>query len=172
MADEIEIVEEQEKKVSEKSKVPILLLLVLSLNFLVVFGIAFFIFYSKFIYKKPIITNKQIEEQIVDNVNQFPEFIEYKLEAFTVNLKKAKSNNYLNARFTLIAVDYETKGEIDKKVDVIRDKIIEVLNTKTPIELVSVQGKLFLKDQIVTEVNAILKHGSVKEVYIESFVIQ
>lgn len=147
-------------------------LILVGLSFFITIGAAFFIFYLKKIYKRPIISNQSLEEKIIKQAEGYPEFIEYKLEPLTVNLKKTNVDSYVNCKFTLIAVDYETKGELDKKVDVIRDKIIEILSSKTAIELVSVQGKLFLKDQIVTDVNAILKKGSVKEAYLESFVIQ
>jgi len=144
----------------------------LALNLFLVLASAFLILYIKHFKKSSFISDDQLKEKIVKEIKGYPDFIEYKLEPFTVNLKKSKLDNYLNARFTLIAIDHDTKGELDRKVDLIRDKIIEILNNKSALDLVSVQGKLFLKDQIVTQINTILNKGSVKEVYIESFVIQ
>ena len=164
---------EEIKPTDDKTdKISKLYLIMIGVSFFITLGSAFFIFYLKKIYQKPVISNQFLEDKVIKEAEGYPEFIEYKLEPLTVNLKKTNVDNYVNCKFTLIAVDYETKGELDKKVDVIRDKIIEILSNKTAIELVSVQGKLFLKDQIVTDVNAILKKGSVKEVYLENFVIQ
>jgi flagellar FliL protein len=52
-----------------------------------------------------------------------------------------------------------------------RDKIVRVLNEKTFDDLESIQGKLFLKDKIVEEVNKILDKGLVKDVYFTDFVM-
>lgn len=165
-------VQEKKRVELDPDKVSKTFLIIVGISFFIIISSAFFIFYLKVIYQRPIISNQELENKVIEDAEAYPEFIEYKLEPLTVNLKRTNEDNYVNTKFTLIAVDYETKGELDKKVDIIRDKIIEILSNKTAIELVSVQGKLFLKDQIVTEVNAILKRGSVKEAYIESFVIQ
>jgi len=52
-----------------------------------------------------------------------------------------------------------------------RDRIVRLLNEKTFSDLESIQGKLFLKDKIVEEVNKVLKVGLVKDVYFTDFVM-
>ncbi len=52
-----------------------------------------------------------------------------------------------------------------------RDKIVRILNDKTFDDLETIQGKLFLKDRIVEEVNHILDKGLVKDVYFTDFVM-
>jgi flagellar FliL protein len=52
-----------------------------------------------------------------------------------------------------------------------RDKIVKILTDKTVDDLESIQGKLFLKDKIVAEVNQILHKGLVKDVYFTDFVM-
>ena len=52
-----------------------------------------------------------------------------------------------------------------------RDKIVRILNEKTFDDLETIQGKLFLKDKIVSEVNQILDRGLVKDVYFTDFVM-
>jgi len=162
----------EEKTKEASSKLNKIFIVALILNVALVVASAFLIFYIKYFKGSAYLSDQVIKDKIVKELKAYPDFIEYKLEPFTVNLKRSKNENFLNARFTLIAIDYETKGEIDKKIDVIRDKIIEILNNKSALELVSIQGKLFLKDQIVTQINSLLNKGSVKEVYIESFVIR
>ncbi|MEQ1722573.1 MAG: flagellar basal body-associated FliL family protein, partial [Pseudobdellovibrio sp.] len=52
-----------------------------------------------------------------------------------------------------------------------RDKIVRILNEKTFDDLETIQGKLFLKDKIVAEVNQVLDKGLVKDVYFTDFVM-
>ena len=47
----------------------------------------------------------------------------------------------------------------------------KVWNDSTVDELETIQGKLFLKDKIVAEVNQILDKGLVKDVYFTDFVM-
>lgn len=52
-----------------------------------------------------------------------------------------------------------------------RDRIVRILNDKTFDDLETIQGKLFLKDKIVSEVNQVLSKGLVKDVYFSAFVM-
>ena len=53
-----------------------------------------------------------------------------------------------------------------------RDSIIRILNSKSFSDVESVQGKLHLKNEIVTKLNGSLKKGVVKNVYFSDFVVQ
>ena len=55
---------------------------------------------------------------------------------------------------------------------VARDQIVKILNSKKYEDIETIQGKLFLKDQIATSMNGILHKGSVKDVYFNEFVVQ
>jgi flagellar FliL protein len=55
---------------------------------------------------------------------------------------------------------------------VARDQIVKILNSKKYIDIETIQGKLFLKDQIQTAMNKMLQKGSVKDVYFSEFVVQ
>ncbi|MNU01437.1 flagellar basal body-associated protein FliL [compost metagenome] len=53
-----------------------------------------------------------------------------------------------------------------------RDQIVRILNDKNFSDLESIQGKLFLKDKIASEVNQLLRKGVVKDVFFSDFVVQ
>ena len=53
-----------------------------------------------------------------------------------------------------------------------RDEIVNILNNKRFEDLESIQGKLFLKDQIARRVNSYLERGVVKDIYFSDFVVQ
>jgi flagellar FliL protein len=142
------------------------------INTLGILTVIYLTYYTKFAYHKPTITDKKVMVEIEEQKDKLMDFIDYKLEPFTVNLNKSPYGKFVNTKFTLLAVDYATKDELDKKIDKVRDSIISILNKKYPEELSSIQGKLFLKDQIVTTINGLLEKGSIREVYIETFIIQ
>lgn len=96
-----------------------------------------------------------------------------KLDKFTVNLAGEPK------RSIRIEVNLELLNEksYEESLDVgnlprIRDRIVSVLNDKTFSDIESIQGKLFLKERIATEVNSILDEGVVKDVYFSEMVVQ
>ena len=53
-----------------------------------------------------------------------------------------------------------------------RDTIVQILNGKEFPELQTIQGKLFLKDEISVALNQQLKRSFIKDVYFSRFVLQ
>lgn len=53
-----------------------------------------------------------------------------------------------------------------------RDRILNILSETSFSDIESIQGKLFLKDEIAKELNSILDQGVVKNVYFSQFVVQ
>ncbi|HEX4922723.1 MAG TPA: flagellar basal body-associated FliL family protein [Bdellovibrionales bacterium] len=95
----------------------------------------------------------------------------YTLDPFSVNL------DGLPRRFirTVISVEMlDDKGfeEIVGLGAQSRDAIVRLLNGKTYDDLETIQGKLFLKDQIASVLNKQLRAGVVKDIYFNEFVIQ
>ena len=96
----------------------------------------------------------------------------YTMDKFTANLAGVpKRTIRLQVNLDMISplafqeiMDFEYRAKA-------RDRIVRILNEKTVDELESIQGKLFLKDKIVSEVNQILDKGLVKEVYFTDFVM-
>ena len=52
-----------------------------------------------------------------------------------------------------------------------RDTILRVLSEKTFTDLESLQGKLFLKDELLKNINKALRVGLVKDIYFSDFVM-
>ena len=96
----------------------------------------------------------------------------YTMDKFTANLAGVpKRTIRLQVNLDMISplafqeiMDFEYRAKA-------RDRIVRILNEKTVDELESIQGKLFLKDKIVSEVNQILDRGLVKDVYFTDFVM-
>jgi flagellar FliL protein len=96
-----------------------------------------------------------------------------KLDKFTVNLN-GEPRRTIRLEVNLEMLNEESYEEVMdvSRMPKIRDRIVAVLNDKTFSDLESIQGKLFLKEKITSEVNAILDKGVVKDIYFSEFVVQ
>ncbi|MCH8820052.1 MAG: dCTP deaminase [Acidobacteria bacterium] len=73
---------------------------------------------------------------------------------------------------TLELSNPEVKMEVDENLKKILDSILILLSSKTFEQVISVQGKFRLKDEIITRVNRFLVLGHIKNVYFSEFIIQ
>lgn len=94
------------------------------------------------------------------------------LEPFLVNLSKSKGKRFLKVTLTLELSNPEVKMEVDENLKKILDSILILLSSKTFEQVISVQGKFRLKDEIITRVNRFLVLGHIKNVYFSEFIIQ
>jgi flagellar FliL protein len=99
------------------------------------------------------------------------------MDKFTVNLagdplRDPKRTIQLEVNLEMLNKEgFEEVINNDKRARA-RDRVIQLLGSKSFAELDNIQGKLFLKDQIASELNKILDKGVVKDVYFTSFVVQ
>lgn len=93
------------------------------------------------------------------------------MEPIIVNLASEGGRRYLKVSLQLEPGKAETTQEITSHQTQIIDTLITVLSSKTAEELLTVEGKIRLKEQILTRLNGILTSG-VKNVFFVEFVIQ
>ncbi|MDK9694381.1 MAG: flagellar basal body-associated protein FliL [Sulfurimonas sp.] len=96
----------------------------------------------------------------------------YPLDAFTVNLKSDSGRRYLKTTISLELNGKELSMELDKKVPVIRDRIIRILTSKTLEEISSKKGKQKISEQIMDTLNSMITDGSIQGIYFTEFVVQ
>jgi flagellar FliL protein len=77
-------------------------------------------------------------------------------EKFTVNLQREEGDQYLQAGITLKVLDPALELKIKAAMPEIRSKLLFLLSSKKPSELVSSQGKTILVEQVIAEVDGIL----------------
>lgn len=97
----------------------------------------------------------------------------YTMDKFTVNLA-GEPKRTIRVEVNLEMLGKEGFEEIinsDNRAKA-RDLIVRILNDRSFSDLESIQGKLFLKDRIATDINALLAEGVVKDVYFSEFVVQ
>ncbi len=97
--------------------------------------------------------------------------ITYSLEPFTVNLADG-GERIVQVKVTLEMLDENGFEEVVSMGAHARDTIVTILNGKKFNELQTIQGKLFLKDEITVALNGQLNQSFIKDVYFSRFVLQ
>jgi flagellar FliL protein len=165
-----------------KKKLPVgmILQIVFAVANLGVTGLGVFWVYSATIgWHSPSITESQLAEsrlaeaESADKEGSGSGPLIYTMDKFTVNLSgEPKRSIRVEVNLEMLGKDgFEEVINSDNRAKA-RDRIVRILNDKTFGELESIQGKLFLKDRIATELNAILDKGVVKDVYFSEFIVQ
>jgi len=144
----------------------------IGLNLVFMFGGLATIYNLKVVYKRPPITedteskNLNFDREIRDSNP-----VMFSLEPFTINLD-GSPHKLVRTTIQLEMLSEEGYEEAVNLTPVARDQIVKIINSKKYEDIDTIQGKLFLKDQILTALNGILHKGSVKEVYFGEFIVQ
>lgn len=94
------------------------------------------------------------------------------LESFTVNLAQGDGpRRYVRMNAVLKMSEDSELTEVESRKPQIRDTIIGILNSKKPEDILKRDGKLYLKEQIKSAINAYLVDGSVVDVFYVGFQI-
>ncbi|MDR2338263.1 MAG: flagellar basal body-associated FliL family protein [Deltaproteobacteria bacterium] len=92
------------------------------------------------------------------------------LKTFVVNLQVA--NRFLKVDMQLEFEDAHKIEKVNKEIPRLRDAIIRILTNKTANELLTVEGKDILREDIIKVSNITLGGEEVIDVYFTDFVIQ
>lgn len=95
-----------------------------------------------------------------------------RLEQFIVNLIDPLGRRYLKVQIELEMDSLEGMEEAGKKNAQIRDSIITLLTSKSYADIESPEGKLQLRQEIISRVNQFLHKGKAVNAYFTDFVIQ
>jgi flagellar FliL protein len=165
--------DEAKAKPTFKQLLPkILLWSFIGLNLALMAGGTMVIYKLKIANHRPDIT-EQTESEVMakerDLLADHP--VLFSFEPFTINLD-GRPRKLVR---TTIQLEMLSETGYEEAVDltpVERDEIVRIFNSKKLEDIETIQGKLFLKDQIMTAMNGLLHKGMVKEVYFGDFIIQ
>lgn len=146
-------------------------LIFIVVNLLVSIGGAALVYMNTVGYKSPTV-NEYTENEKLEEMRKYMESnpIVYTMDTFTINLKGATRT--IRMSLSLEMLSEEGFEEVISKNEMARDEIVKIINSKKFDEIESIQGKLFLKDQIASSINSILEKGVIKDVYFGDFVVQ
>ncbi len=94
------------------------------------------------------------------------------LDPFIVNLADPTGRRYLRAKITLEFKDDQTYQQANERIPQINDAIIMVLSSKTVEEVLSPEGKLELRMELIRKLNELLGPNAIRNIYFTQFVVQ
>lgn len=96
------------------------------------------------------------------------------LDSFIVNLldKSTAAKRYLKVTMALEVAGEPSKVKVEKYKTQLRDTIILLLSSQGFQDISTVEGKLGLKQEVLSRVNQILGPGTVSRIYFTEFVVQ
>lgn len=158
-----------EEKAAKMAK--IINVAVLAINTLVMAGGLWFL--NKTLTKPPPIITEETETAIHSKERELRDEnpVTYTFDPFTINLN-GFPRKFLQTTIMIELLDESGFEEVVVKNAVIRDQILRILNSKTLADIDTIQGKLFLKDQIVVAINNVFTNSAVKEIYFTNFIVQ
>jgi flagellar basal body-associated protein FliL len=124
--------------------------------------------------EKPVDSFKDMSaEDYLKHFNIFADKpILYKMDAFTVNLANQDEDKVVQVEVNFEMLDERSYEEVMSKSASVRDTIVKILAAKASTDIGSIQGKLYLKDDISSAINKQLSYGFIKGVYFTRFFIQ
>jgi flagellar FliL protein len=182
MADEVKdgVSAEPEKKTAESRNPIASVMLIINSIFLVAIG--YFQYRAhQMDLAKPSVRDivkaemKQMEQEKIkgeEEVDKDSEGLLLPLESFTANLSQSDGpRRYLRMNAVLKFSRNSKEEEFKSRKPQIRDAIISIINSKRPEDLLKVEGKRYLKEEIKSAINSFLIDGNVEDVFYVSFQI-
>jgi flagellar FliL protein len=96
----------------------------------------------------------------------------YKLDPFIVNINDRERDRYLKLRAELELGKDAAADALEKRNPEVRDLVISLLSSKSFEEIRTIEGKNFLREEIIVRLNALVGAGSVRKVFFTEFVVQ
>ena len=110
--------------------------------------------------------SENADKKIQDDGILFP------LETFTANLAQGDGPRRFLRLNAVLKFSKESKDEEFKaRAPQIRDTVISILNSKRPEDLLKIEGKSYLKEEMKSAINSFLINGKVTDVYYVGFQI-
>jgi flagellar FliL protein len=94
------------------------------------------------------------------------------LEPFVVNISDKERDRFLKLKADIELSEDGVAAEFEQRLPQIRDLIISLLGGKSFEDLRTIEGKNFLREEILLRVNALLVTGKAKRVFFTEFVVQ
>jgi len=152
-----------------KKKSKMVFFIILGVGILILGGGGFFA-YTKFLAHKPAVEEVASQEAKKDAAPVIGEMLV--MEPFVVNLADPKGKRYLKVK---IELELESKEAVDKATKVspkLRDMVIMMLTSLGFEEIMTPEGKIRVRDELLERFNEIMRPDHIKNIYFTEFVVQ
>ena len=152
-----------------KKKSKLTLFLLLGIVVLLLGGGGFYAF-TTFLAPKPQVAEQMAgvrPEQLTETVGEM-----FPLEQFVVNLSDPQGKRYLRLTISLELESAEAVERATKMVPKLRDMVIVLLTSLTFEEVMTPEGKVQIRDELLERFNQILRPDRVRNIYFTDFVVQ
>jgi flagellar FliL protein len=139
-------------------------------------GAGFFVLWKQMSATVAQVSQQNGTEQ--DETENEPEEVEvtigpmYKMDSMIVNLADRGGKRYLRVTMQFELSTPEVLEEIEKRLPQIRDSILMILPAKQYNQISTTEGKIALREEIMTRLNGYLKTGAINTIYFTEFVVQ
>jgi flagellar basal body-associated protein FliL len=96
----------------------------------------------------------------------------FSLDTFVVNIADRERDRYLKLKAELELEKPEMAQELKERLPQIRDLIISLLGGKSFDEVRTIEGKNFLREEMLLRINSLLVTGEVRRIFFTEFVVQ
>jgi len=96
----------------------------------------------------------------------------FELDPMVVNLEQSKGKRYLKVKMSFELNKEVVQEELKARLPQLRDAILLMLSSKSFKDVSTVEGKLALRDALLTRINGLLTTGFIKRIYFQEFVVQ
>jgi len=168
MADEPEA-QGNEGEAKPKKKSSLVLFIGIGVGLMLLAGGGFFA-YTKFLAPPPAAEEEQKAEEDKKPKAAIGQL--FALEPFVVNLVDPQGKRYLKVR---IELELESPTAIEKAEQIkpkLRDMVIMMLTSLAFEEVMTPEGKIRIRDELVDRFNQIMKPDRVTQIYFTDFVVQ
>ncbi len=96
----------------------------------------------------------------------------FPLEPFVVNITDRDRDRFLKLKTEIELSDDAVAPEMEQRLPQIRDLIISLLGSKSFDDVRSIEGKNFLREELLLRINSLLVSGKAEAIYFTEFVVQ
>jgi len=94
------------------------------------------------------------------------------IDELFVNVLDGEENHSLGVKLDLELFDEAGRSVLDSRQSGVKDAIIETTREQSYGDLTSISGKLYLKELLVSRINAFLRKPVVRSIHFSSFYLQ
>lgn len=167
MVDDPEVQAEEDAAPKKKSKA--LFFIILSLGVILLGGGSFFA-YIKLMGTQPNVEAGNTTGDPTPPTDTVGEI--FALEPFVVNLADPKGRRYLKVQIKLEVESPEVLERTTKAAPKLRDLVIIMLTSLTFEEVMTPEGKIRIRDELLERFNQVMRPDRVKNIYFTEFVVQ